>query len=201
VNTGSASSINTSSFATTGSNIFSGSQTITGSLNVSQGITGSLLGTASNATSASYALTASYAANAGIPTGVPKIYQITVNMNGGSIDPTTPIASVLGPNGENIAALTGSGWSFSYATPNTINIGRPTGFQVQPLVNIQTHGNNAGQVFTKAPSSNATTGYATMQTLSGGAFVSASVTSITTANTGCAPGGTTTVWLTFGLIS
>jgi hypothetical protein len=63
-----SSPIDTSSFATTGSNTFIGNQIITGSLNVSEGVTaasltGSLLGTASyatNALSASYAITSSY---------------------------------------------------------------------------------------------------------------------------------------------
>jgi hypothetical protein len=56
--------INTSSFATTGSNTFIGNQTITGSLNITQGITGSLLGTSSwanNSTTSSYVLSSSYA--------------------------------------------------------------------------------------------------------------------------------------------
>jgi hypothetical protein len=53
--------IDSSSFATTGSNIFIGNQTITGSLNVTQGITGSLLGTSSYA---DLAQTASYVLNA-----------------------------------------------------------------------------------------------------------------------------------------
>ena len=53
--------IDSSSFATTGSNIFIGNQTITGSLNVTQGITGSLLGTSSYA---NLAQTASYVLNA-----------------------------------------------------------------------------------------------------------------------------------------
>ena len=63
-----SSPIDTSSFATTGSNTFIGNQIITGSLNVSEGVTaasftGSLLGTASYATNA---LSSSYAANGGV---------------------------------------------------------------------------------------------------------------------------------------
>lgn len=83
---GSIGNIDTSSFATTGSNNFVGNQVITGSLTVSgsntfinigpaifsgsltieenYGLTGSLYGTASFATTSSYTLTASYAFNA-----------------------------------------------------------------------------------------------------------------------------------------
>jgi hypothetical protein len=56
--------INTSSFATTGSNTFIGNQVISGSLNVSGSITGSLFGTASFATSASRAISSSFAISA-----------------------------------------------------------------------------------------------------------------------------------------
>lgn len=60
---GSGGSIDTGSFATTGSNTFIGNQVITGSLNVTQGITGSLFGTSSWANNS---ITASYALNGGV---------------------------------------------------------------------------------------------------------------------------------------
>ena len=67
---GGGGSIDTGSFATTGSNTFIGNQIVSGSLEVTSGITGSLLGTASfadSSTSSSYAttaLSASYALSA-----------------------------------------------------------------------------------------------------------------------------------------
>jgi len=61
--TASGGSINTGSFATTGSNTFIGNQVITGSLNVTQGITGSLFGTSSWSNNS---ITASYALNGGV---------------------------------------------------------------------------------------------------------------------------------------
>jgi hypothetical protein len=165
-------------------------------------VTGSLLGTASNATSASYAVTASYALNAGIPTGVPKTYQIVLNMTGGSIDVGgTPIASVLGPNGENKTTLEGLGWSFSTPTSTRLTVGRPSSSRIQPLISIMTHGNNAGSVYTRVPSATSTTGFAAMQTLSGVNYTTLDVTSINNTNTGCASSGATTVVVTFGLIS
>ena len=198
-----------------GTVIVSGSQQITGSLDVSQGITGSLFGTASYATSssraisasfasnsisASFAATASYALNAG-SAGVPKMYQVTLNMSGGIIDiGGTPIASVLGPNGENSGSLSALGWSFTCPTSTRLTVGRPSSFQVQPIVNIMTHGNNAGNVYSKAPSGQATAGYTAVQTLASSAWTTLDVYSINNTNTGCAL-GTTTVIVTFGLIS
>jgi hypothetical protein len=154
------------------------------------------------AVSSSFATTASYALNAGIPTGVPKTYQITLNMSGGSIDiGGTPIASVLGPNGENKATLEGLGWSFSTPTSTRLTVGRPGSSQIQPTVNIMTHGNNAGSVYTRVPSATSTTGFAAMQTVSGANYTTLDVTSINNTNTGCASSGATTVVVTFGLIS
>jgi hypothetical protein len=58
-------SVNTNSFATTGSNTFIGNQLITGSLQVTSGtIIGSLIGNADTATTASFAQTASFVRNA-----------------------------------------------------------------------------------------------------------------------------------------
>ena len=153
------------------------------------------------AVSSSYAVTASYALNAGGSGGI-EIYQITLNMSGGIIDiGGTPIASVLGPNGENKATLEGLGWSFSTPTSTRLTVGRPGSSQIQPIVNIMTHGNNAGSVYTRVPSATSTTGFAAMQTLSGANYTTLDVTSINNTNTGCTPGGATTVVVTFGLIS
>jgi hypothetical protein len=185
-----------------GTVIVSGSQQITGSLNVNGGITGSLLGTASNATSASYAVTASYALNAGIPTGVPKIYQVVVNMTGGNIDTGgTPIASVLGPNGENKSALEALGWSFTATTNQRLTVGRPTGSQIQPLINIMTHAVNGVNVYSKAPTGQATGTFTAAQVLSSGNFTTLDVYGFTSGNTGAASPAATTITVTFGLIS
>jgi hypothetical protein len=179
--------------------------------------------------SSSFATTASYALNGGVTkiiagtnvtisptqgtgsvtinatggtTGGALIYQLVLNMTGGGIDiGGTSIASVLGPNGENKATLEGLGWSFSTPTTSRLTIGRPVGTQIQPAVNIHTHGNNAGNVWTKSPSQNSTAGYAAAQTLSGGLFTTLDVYGITYVNTGCASSGATTVLVTFGIIS
>jgi hypothetical protein len=152
------------------------------------------------AVSSSYAVTASYALNAG-GSGGTSFYQITLNMSGGIIDiGGTPIASVLGPNGENKATLEGLGWSFSTPTSTRLTVGRPASFQVQPLINIMTHGNNSGNVFSKAPTGQSTGAFSAVQTLATGAYTTFDLYSISNTNTGCASSGPTTVIVTFGLI-
>lgn len=153
------------------------------------------------AVSSSYAVTASYALNAG-GSGGTSFYQIVLNMASGVIDiGGTPIASVLGPNGENKTTLEGLGWTFNAPTTTRLTIGRPGSKQVQPLVNVTTHGNNANSVYTRVPSATSTTGFAAMQTVSGANYTTLDVTSINNTNTGCASSGATTVVVTFGLIS
>jgi len=156
---------------------------------------------ASNSTSASFATTASFALNAGGSSGT-SFYQITLNMSGGIIDiGGTPIASVLGPNGENKTTLEGLGWSFSTPTSTRLTVGRPSSKRVQPIINIMTHGNNSGNVYSKAPTGQATSGYTAVQTLAAGAWTTLDIYSINNTNTGCAAAGSTTVTVTFGLIS
>jgi hypothetical protein len=153
------------------------------------------------AVSSSYAVTASYALNAG-GSGGTSFYQITLNMSGGIIDiGGTPIASVLGPNGENKATLEGLGWSFSTPTSTRLTVGRPGSSQIQPLINIMTHGNNSGNVFSKAPTGQSTGAFSAVQTLATGAYTTFDLYSISNTNTGCASSGPTTVIVTFGLIS
>jgi hypothetical protein len=152
------------------------------------------------AVSSSYAITASYALNAG-GSGGTSFYQIILNMSGGIIDiGGTPIASVLGPNGENKATLEGLGWSFSTPTSTRLTVGRPASSQVQPLINIMTHGNNSGNVFSKAPTGQSTGAFSAVQTLTTGAYTTFDLYSISNTNTGCASSGPTTVIVTFGLI-
>ena len=128
-------------------------------------------------------------------------YQITLNMSGGIIDTGgTPIASVLGPNGENKATLEADGWSFACPTSTRLAVVRPTSKQVQPLVNIMTHGNNNNNVYSKSPAGQSTAGYTAIQTLATGAWTTLTIYSINNTNTGCASSGTTTVTVTFGLI-
>lgn len=141
------------------------------------------------------------------PAGVPAsgsvvTYQITLNMASGIIDTGgTPIASVLGPNGENKATLEGLGWSFSCPTATRLTVGRPVSKQVQPLVNIMTHGNNSGNIYSRVPSGLSPGAFAAIQTLSTGNYTTLDVYAINNTNTGCAPAGATTVLITFGLIS
>lgn len=153
------------------------------------------------AISSSYAVTASYALNAGGSGGI-EMYQITLNMSGGIIDiGGTPIASVLGPNGENKTTLEGLGWSFNTPTSTRLTVGRPASSQIQPLINIMTHGNNSGNIFSKAPTGQSTGAFSAVQTLATGAYTTFDLYSISNTNTGCASSGPTTVIVTFGLIS
>jgi hypothetical protein len=208
-----------------GTVIVSGSQQITGSLNVTQGITGSHFGTssyatsasqaisssyaltstsasfASSSTSASFAATASYALNA-VMSGVASFYLITINMSAGAIDTGgTPIASVVGPNGENKTTLEGLGWSFTCPTTSRLTVLRPSSKQVLPLINVMTHGNNSGNIYSKAPTGQSTGAFSVVQTLATGSYTTFDLYSISSTNTGCASSGTTTVGVTFGLIS
>ena len=156
---------------------------------------------ASSSTSASYAATASYALNVG-SSGAPVMYQVTLNMSGGTIDTGgTPIASVLGPNGENKATLEGLGWTFSTPTTTRLTVGRPGSKQVQPLVNIMTHGNNAGNIYSRVPSGTSTGAFSAVQTLTTGNYTTLDIYAINNTNTGCVSSGATTVIVTFGLIS
>jgi hypothetical protein len=153
------------------------------------------------AVSSSYAVTASYALNAG-GSGGTAFYQITLNMASGVIDTGgTPIASVLGPNGENKATLEGLGWTFSCPTTTRLTIGRPGSKQIQPLINIMTHGNNAGNIYSRVPSGTSTGAFSAVQTLATGNYTTLDIYAINNTNTGCVSSGATTVTVTFGLIS
>ena len=122
-------------------------------------------------------------------------------MSSGIIDTGgTPIASVLGPNGENKATLEGLGWSFSTPTATRLTVGRPASKQVQPLINIMTHGNNSGNVYSRVPSGLSPGAFAAIQTLTTGNYTTLDVYAINNTNTGCTPAGATTVLITFGLI-
>jgi hypothetical protein len=129
------------------------------------------------------------------------MYQITLNMTGGSIDATTPFASILGPNGENKTTLEGLGWSFSSPTTSRITIGRPGSKQVQPLVNIMTHGINGGVVVSKAPTGTSSATHSAIQTYSSNNWTTLDIYSITNATVFCASSGSSTTIITFGLIS
>jgi hypothetical protein len=102
LNSGGGSSINTASFATTGSNTFTSNQTITGSLNVSAGITGSLYG------SASYALIAGFALNAGIPSSIQADSVKASIIDAGTNDGTT-FTITSGSGNQSLLTLSNSG--------------------------------------------------------------------------------------------
>jgi hypothetical protein len=153
------------------------------------------------AVSSSYAVTASYALNAG-GSGGTSFYQIVLNMASGVIDiGGTPIASVLGPNGENKATLEGLGWTFNTPTSTRLTVGRPGSKQIQPLINIMTHGNNAGNIYSRVPSGTSTGAFSAVQTLATGNYTTLDIYAINNTNTGCVSSGATTVMVTFGLIS
>lgn len=154
-----------------------------------------------NSLSSSFATTASYALNTGDPGGT-SFYQIVLNMSSGIIDTGgTPIASVLGPNGESKATLEGLGWTFNCPTTTRLTIGRPGSKQVQPLINIMTHGNNAGNIYSRVPSGTSTGAFSAVQTLTTGNYTTLDIYAINNTNTGCISSGATTVIVTFGLIS
>ena len=111
------------------------------------------------------------------------------------------LVSALGPNGENLATLQSAGWTFTRVDGTTLQISRPSGSQVQPLVNIMTHGINGSQMWSKAPSAVNTSGISAMQTYSGGLFTTLTMYSLNSANTGLASSGATNLIITFGLIS
>jgi hypothetical protein len=64
-----------------------------------------------------------------------------------------------------------------------------------------THGNNSGNVYSKAPTGQSTGAFSAVQTLATGAYTTFDLYSISNTNTGCASSGPTTVIVTFGLIS
>ena len=131
------------------------------------------------------------------------MYQVEILFAGGLIDTATNggIGTVIGPNGENESTLETAGWSFNCPTTSRITIGRPAGFRVQPLVNILTHGNNSGNVVTKAPNGTSSAAYSAIQTLSGASWTQLDVYSLNNTNTGIATSGATSCWVTFGLIA
>jgi hypothetical protein len=113
------------------------------------------------------------------------------------------LVSVTGPNGENSATLQSAGWSFTRVDASTLSIGRPSGLQAQPLVNVTTHGINGSVVWTKSPTAIANTGYAAEQTysVSGGLFTALKIYGLNSTNTGLVSSGATNLIITFGLIS
>jgi hypothetical protein len=133
------------------------------------------------------------------------MYQVEVLFSGGSIDTATNggIGTVIGPNGENQATLVSAGWGFATNLTNArCEITRPGAKQAQPLVNILTHGKaSAATVYTKAPNGTAATAYTAVQTLSGANFTGLTVYGLTNANTGVAAAGSSSCWITFGLIA
>jgi hypothetical protein len=127
-----------------------------------------------------------------------KSYQIVLNMSGGNIDTAgTPIASVLGPNGENKATLEADGWSFSCPTTSRLTVTRPSGLQLQPIVNIMTHGVNGLNVLSKSPNGTTTSQNSVFQTYSGGNWTTMDMYAIATTSLGAALNGN--VIITFGV--
>ena len=82
-----------------------------------------------------------------------------------------------------------------------MSIGRPAGLQVQPLVNIMTHGVNGTSVWSKSPTGVNISSLAALQTTSSGAYTTLTLYGLNSANTGLIGTGSTTLTITFGLIS
>ena len=131
------------------------------------------------------------------------MYQVQILFSGGVIDTATNggIGTVIGPNGENESTLETAGWNFNCPTTSRLTVGRPSGLQVQPLVDILTHGQNGVNVVTKAPNGTSSAAYSAIQTLSSGNWTQLDVYSLNNTNTGVATSGASSVWVTFGLIA
>jgi hypothetical protein len=134
------------------------------------------------------------------------MYQITLNTTGGNIDTAgTPIANVLGPNGENKTTLEGLGWVFSFPSNSRLTITRPGSKQVQPLVNIMVHGNTNGNVVSIPPvgrgSTPQTSTVSAIQTLSTSNWTTLDLYGLTYDRAFYTSSGTSTCIITFGLIS
>jgi hypothetical protein len=127
-----------------------------------------------------------------------KSYQIVLNMSGGNIDTAgTPIASVLGPNGENKATLESQGWTFICPSTSRITVTRPSGLQSQPMVNIMTHGVNGSNVLSKSPNGTTPAVNSTYQTYTGGNWTTMDMYAIASGNLGASNNGN--VIITFGI--
>ena len=69
------------------------------------------------------------------------------------------------------------------------------------LVNIMTHGVNGTSVWSKAPTGVNTSSMSALQTTSGGAFTTLTIYGLNSSNTGLVSSGSTTLTITFGLVS
>ena len=114
---------------------------------------------------------------------------------------TLTSATAVGPNGESYSGLTSAGWVFTKVDGTTLSITRPAGLQVQPLVNIMTHGVNGTSVWSKSPTGVSTGSLSALQTTSSGAYTTLTLYGLNSSNTGLVAAGTTTLTITFGLIS
>jgi hypothetical protein len=132
--------------------------------------------------------------------GVAQMYQLTLSYTSNVMDAITS-ATASGPNGESKATLEGLGWVFTKVDGTTLSITRPAGLRVQPLVNVMTHGVNATSVWSKSPTAVNTSGLSALQTLSSGAYTTLTLYSLNSTNTGLVAAGSTTLIITFGLIS
>jgi hypothetical protein len=133
--------------------------------------------------------------------GAPKMYQINLSYTSNVMDDFPSSHTALGPNGENLATLQSAGWVFTKVAGTTLSIIRPSGLQVQPLVNIMTHGANSTEVWSKSPTAVNTSGQYAKQTLSSGEWTTLTLGGLNSANTGLVGVGNTTLTITFGLIS
>ena len=129
------------------------------------------------------------------------MYQINLSYTSGVMDDFPGSHTALGPNGENLSSLQSDGWVFSKIAGTTLSITRPAGSQVQPLINIMTHGKNGNSYWSKSPTATAGTGFGAEQTVSGANFTTLTLTGLNNGNTGLVSAGTTMLTITFGLIS
>ena len=129
------------------------------------------------------------------------MYQINLAYTSNAMDDFPGTHSALGPNGETITQLITAGWGFIKLSTQSLSITRPAGLQVQPLINIMTHGKNSTSYISKSPSASTTGGYAAEQVISGSTFTTLNLTGLSNSNTGVATSGASILTITFGLIS
>jgi hypothetical protein len=130
------------------------------------------------------------------------MYQVTVTYTSNSMDNFPGgLVSALGPNGEILSDLQTEGWVFTRVGPTTLSITRPNTKQIQPLVNIMTHGVDGNNVWSKTPSGVATGTLSALQTKSGSSYTTLTLYTLNSASTGFPSSGAGTLIITFGLIS
>jgi hypothetical protein len=127
------------------------------------------------------------------PPGNPSVYKMVVNLTTGSVNTTTPVASITAPDGSSIYDGTtfSAGWNATRST-NSITVTHPLGLLV---VNPCTHGVTATNTIVTRSFTGTTAG--TFSCIQASNLSSVTFNTITGAQTGAATTGNTTVTISF----